>query len=113
MTNREFYNAVINANVSEEITSHAQDALVALDNRNEKRRNTLTKEQKANEEIKAEILKGISLNFHTAKEIAEGLELSTQKVSALCRQLVESGALISKEVKVKGKSAVKAYFLAE
>lgn len=113
MTNRDFFNAVITANVDDELTAYAKAEIEKLDARNDKRRNTMTKEQLANEDVKKDIVKGVGLGFHTASELAKGLELSTQKVSALCRQLVESGALVAKDVKVKGKGAVKAYYIAE
>ena len=113
MTNRDFFNAVIAANVDDELTAYAKAEIEKLDARNDKRRNTMTKEQLANEDVKKDIVKGVGLGFHTASELAKGLELSTQKVSALCRQLVESGALVAKDVKVKGKGAVKAYYIAE
>ena len=47
-----------------------------------------------------------------ASEIAVALEISTQKTSALCRQLVENGTLNAEDVKVKGKGKVKGYTLA-
>ena len=37
MTNREFFNAIINANVSDELTAHATDELEKLDKRNAQR----------------------------------------------------------------------------
>ena len=47
-----------------------------------------------------------------ASEIAHELELKVQKVSALCRQMVENGVLTVTEVKVKNKGKQKAYALA-
>ena len=46
MTIREFYNEVINANVSEDMTNKATELLAALDARNEKRKGTESKEKK-------------------------------------------------------------------
>lgn len=110
MTNREFYNAIINHEVNDEVIAMAKAEIEKLDARNEKRRNTLTKEQKANEEVKGAIVEFIGDKSEVvASDIAKGLDLSTQKVSALCKQMVENGVLAVSEVKVKGKGAVKGY----
>jgi predicted transcriptional regulator len=110
MTNREFYNAIINHEVNDEIIAMAKAEIEKLDARNEKRRNTLTKEQKANEEVKGAIVEFIGDKSEVvASDIAKSLDLSTQKVSALCKQMVDNGVLAVSEVKVKGKGAVKGY----
>ena len=110
MTNREFYNAIINHEVNDEVIAMAKAEIEKLDARNEKRRNTLTKEQKANEEVKGAIVEFIGDKSEVvASDIAKGLDLSTQKVSALCKQMVDNGVLAVSEVKVKGKGAVKGY----
>jgi acetolactate synthase small subunit len=110
MTYREFYNAILNNKIDDEVIATAKAEIEKLDARNEKRRNTMTKEQKANEEIKVAIADFIGDKVDVvASDIAKGLETSTQKVSALCKQMVESGVLAVSEVKVKGKGAVKGY----
>jgi uncharacterized protein with gpF-like domain len=112
MTNREFLTAVAqNETLSVEIREHANAMLVKADEKNAKRRETQTKVQKENEPIKAKILEILSTGVvKVASDIATELEISTQKASALCRQLVESGNASVKEV--KGKSGkVKAYFI--
>ena len=48
-----------------------------------------------------------------ASTIATTLGISTQKVSALAKQLVESGKVVAEDVKVKGKGAVKGYKVVE
>lgn len=110
MTQREFYTAVITADINDELTNFAKAEIAKLDARNDKRRNTMTKEQKANEDIKVKIVEFIGDKFDVvASDIAKGLEISTQKVSALCKQMVENGTLVVADVKVKGKGAVKGY----
>lgn len=110
MTNREFYTAIINNTITDEIVEFAKGEIAKLDARNDKRRNTLSKEQLANEETKKAILAYLDGKKDAlASEIAKALDLSTQKVSALCKQLVESGAIIVADVKVKGKGSVKGY----
>ena len=114
MTNRDFFNAVISANIDPDLTDFAKAEIAKLDARNDKRRNTLSKEQKANEGVKEQILAYLAnAKSAVASEIAGALDLSTQKVSALCRQLVESGAVAVTDIKVKGKGAVKSYSVKE
>ena len=115
MTNREFLNAVINAEISDELTAQAQDMLAKLDARNAKRAATPSKAAVANEPIKAKIVELLSdaTELMTASQVGESLEISTQKASALLRQLVEVGTLISEEVKVPKKGKQKGYTLAE
>lgn len=113
MTNRDFYSAIINGTINEEVVAKATEELGKLDARNDKRRNTLSKEQLANEEFKKSMVEFIGESKLTASEIAKGLEISTQKVSALAKQLVDNGTLVKEEVAVKGKGKVLAYSLAE
>lgn len=112
MTNREFLTAIAsNETLSVEIREHATAMLTKADEKNAKRRETQTKVQKENEPIKAKILEILASGVvKVASDIATELEISTQKASALCRQLVESGKASVKEV--KGKSGkVKAYYI--
>lgn len=110
MTYREFLNTVISANISDEISEFAKHEQTKLDNRNEKRRNTLTPEQKENEALKAKMLEVLTGTV-VASEVASKFGISTQKASALLRQIVEDGHATVGEVKVKGKGVVKAYTL--
>ena len=113
MTNREFLNSVINGTVGADEIAFATAEIAKLDARNNKRRNTLTKEQKANEDIKAAILEALKSGSLTAAEIGKACEISTQKASALCGLLVKDGKLAAADLKVKGKGSVKSYSLAE
>ena len=113
MTKREFLNAVIEANVNEELSAFAVAEIGKLDKRNEAKSSKPSKTAIANEPIKANIIEFLADKENvTASEIAEALELTTQKVSALCRQLVEGGKLTATEVKVPKKGKVKAYHIA-
>ena len=109
MTTREFLNAVIANTISADVTAFAQSELDKLDARNDKRRNTQTIEQKANELVKAAILEAIGDSSMTAAEISTACGISTQKASALCRLLVNDGKLAVSDLKVKGKGSVKVY----
>jgi len=90
MTTREFYNAVIAANLSDDITAKAQTLLTALDARNEKRKSGDTKEKR-----EAASRRGLVLGFlqehkgdaFTRDAIAEALEMSPAQVTAACKGL--------------------------
>lgn len=115
MTNREFLNAVIALSASEEITEHAKAMIASLDKRNAARTSKPSKTQLENAPIKEAIL-GIIAEMNaevSASELHERLNISVQKASSLCRQLVEEGKLSKGERKEKGKGLVKVYSLAE
>ena len=113
MTNREFYKAIIGSEVSEEIKAFAQEQIDKLDSKNEKRKNTQTKTQKENEGIKTQIVNLIEENGSmVASVIATKLNISTQKASALCKQLVEEKELVVTDIKVKNKGTLKQYAIA-
>lgn len=112
MTNREFFNAIINANVSDELTAHATAELAKLDKRNAQHSSKPSKTQLENEPIKAHLLEILAVKPMTASEIHEvDAGLSTQKISSLCRQLVDAGKLTVEEVKVPKKGKQKQYSL--
>jgi hypothetical protein len=114
MTNREFYKAVINANISNEMSEFAQGEIDKLDAKNEKRKNTQTKAQKENETIKVAIVDFIKENGSSvASVIATGVGVSTQKASALCKLLCEDKVLVVSDIKVKNKGTLKQYALAD
>ena len=114
MTNREFLNAVINANIDDETTDYAKSALAKLDATNEKRRNTPSKTQEANAPLMDQIVTSIlTAEPKTASDVAGELGVSVQKASALLRQMVENGTLVAEEIKVPKKGKVKSYSLAK
>ena len=118
MTKREFFNEVIavidgtsEVNVLE-LKEFAKAEIVKLDKRNASRSSKPTKTQIENEPIKEKILEVLSTGERmVASAIAERLEISTQKASALCRQLVESKKLKVEDVKIPKKGKQKAYMI--
>ena len=108
MTRREMFEAIVNGNVTEEVVAMAQNEIVKMDERNAKRKNTPSKTALANEPIKAHIVEVLTDTPQSASEIAEKVEISTQKCSALLRQI--EGLAVT-EIKVKGKGKVKGYAL--
>ncbi len=118
MTKREFLNEVIAVidGTSEvdvlELKEFAKAEIVKLDERNANRSSKPTKTQIENEPIKEKILEVLSTGERmVASAIAERLEISTQKASALCRQLVESKKLKVEDVKIPKKGKQKAYMI--
>ena len=106
MTTREFFTAIANGNITENEIAFAKSAIVKLDERNAKRAAKPSKKAIENEPLKAEIKKVLTAQPQTASVIAEKVNLSTQKVSALLRQM-EGIAVV--DVKVPKKGTQKGY----
>lgn len=114
MTNREFYNAIVNGTINDEVTAFAQAALEKMDATNEKRRNTPSKTAIENQPLIDTIVTSILTHeVKTASDVATELGVSVQKASALLRQIVADGKATVEDVKVAKKGTQKAYKLAE
>lgn len=115
MTQRAFLEKVVNANISDEMTAYAMERIRHLDYVNEHRKAKGSKTQRANIGVKKAILSSLEKNtVYTASQVAEmGIEgiTSTQKASALLRQMTETGELTVTDIKIKGKGKVKGYSL--
>lgn len=115
MTLREFYEAIIaKGEITDEMVAIAARRIELLDKKNEYARNHKksgnSKKAKENAEVKAKIAELMADGQQRkAKEIAEALDLTQQKVSALARQMVEDGVLVADEERVKGGRLVKVY----
>lgn len=112
MTNREFLNTIIEANINDDLTTFATNALSKLDERNAKRASVPSKTAVANAPIKEAIvnfLRAEENRWASASEVGEAVEITTQKASALLRQLVADEAVESQEQKVPKKGRVKVY----
>lgn len=109
MTNREFYEIVINANISEDATAHAQNALAALDHTNELRKARTAEKAAAKAAERAPLRESIA-NAMTAEPQtatmlieAAGVELKPQAIPSLLKPLIESGEVNRVEMKIPGK----------
>ena len=111
MTKREFYVAIANGEMNDEVKATAEEYIAKMDEANEKRKNTLSKKQEENEAIKVEILTHLDAEAKTATTIGELMGISTQKASALLRQLVNDGKATATEVKIPKKGTQKAYIV--
>ena len=112
MTNREFLTAVSTNAITEDVIAHAAAQIEKLDAANEKRKNKPSKTAEANAPILENITGILTAEPQTATDIAGLVGISTQKASALLRQLVASGVAVQSEVKVPKRGTVKAYALA-
>lgn len=119
MTQREFYEAIIAANVNEEITEFATKSIETLDKRNETRREKAAEKAVVKEAEKAPIreavLAVITAEPKTASTlIAEaGVEIKPQAIPSLLKPLIEDGVIYKADVKVKGKGTQRGYALTE
>lgn len=113
MTKREFFNAILETEaITKEIREYAEVGIKKLDDVNAHKSSQPTKTQKENEAFKIKVLEVLESEVLTASEVGAKLEVTTQKASALCRQLEEAGKLTREKVK-SGKSKVFAYRLAD
>ena len=112
MTNREFFTNIANGNITEAEKEFALAAIAKLDAALEARKNKPSKKATENAPV-LETLTGIlTTEPQVASDIATAAGISTQKASALLRQLVAAGVAVASEVKVPKRGTVKAYALA-
>lgn len=112
MTKREFYTAIMNGEIDEQVKLFASEELEKMDAANEKRRNTLSKKAQENQPLLQQITDEILTEEpKTATDVAAVLEVSVQKASGLLRRLVEDGKAVKVDVKIKGKGKCKGYAL--
>ena len=111
MTYREMLEKVIANDITDEVIEKATERLEKLDAENEKRKNRVSKKALENEPVKEAILGVLGEEPKTAPEIGSEVGISTQKASALLRQLVNDGKVEKTDVKVKGKGVQKGYFI--
>lgn len=111
MTTREFLSNIAAGNLSDAEKTFAASAIVKLDERKARKVSKPSKTAIANEPVKAAILELVrgSENPMTATDIGTALGITVQKASALARQLVVGGSLVSDTVKIPKKGAQKCY----
>ena len=113
ITMRQFFEAVVNGNITPAMVEKAKAEIAKLDATNAKRAEKAAEKAKENLPIKQAIFEYLVANgTKTTAEIAKGVEVlegSSPKASAMCRQMVDEGRLAPSEVSVKGKGKQKAY----
>jgi Fic family protein len=113
MTYREYFNAVLNANISDEMNEVSVEFLSKLDSRNEKRKTVVTKD-KAEAASRRDMVLGFlkeNEGSFTRDEIAVAIGITPNQVTGACTTLVNEGKVNKTEVKVD-KSRKVAYALA-
>lgn len=111
MTKREFYEAIVNGTINEEIQAMAAESIEKMDAQNAARREKTSKKALENAPLVDQIVGMLGEEPITATDIAAALEVSPQKASALARIAVGDGRAISSDIKgPKGKC--KGYTLA-
>lgn len=120
MTEREFYTAVIEANINEDLTVFATKGIEKIDKANEARKVKTAEKAVAKEAEKAPIREAIFAVITTGEGktasdlIAEaGVDIKPQAIPSLLKPLIEDGKVIKTDIKVKGKGAVRGYALPE
>ena len=109
MTQREFYTAIVNSDLNDELKAFATEAIAKLDARNAKRASTPSKTQKENAPLIEKIATLLTSEPKLASELAKEMGLSTQKVTPLVKAV--EGVSVC-DVKVKGKGTQKGYYIA-
>lgn len=104
MTKREVMNAILKADVAEEIKEFAQNELDKMDRANAKRASKPTKAYIENTPLVEKIYEEILTEEPKFREdIAEELGVTPGKVGALMKRVIAEGKGKKVEVKVKGK----------
>ena len=117
MTRRERLEAVINGEITEELINECREELKKLNEQsvaaNQKAKETKQyKENKVYGERVYEFLKGLEEPVQIGEILAEvAPELTRQRMTAICTNLVREGRIRAVEVKVKGKGKRRAYIV--
>ena len=96
MTTREYFNAVLNAHISEEMDAVSAEFIQRLDAKNAKRRSTESKEKRETSARRQAVLDFLANHAGTAfsrDEIAAACEIKPTQASAACSPLVEDGTI--------------------
>ena len=115
ITLRQYHEAVISGNITDDIIAKAKAEIAKLDATNAKRAEKAAEKAKENDPIKNAIYnllveKGAMVASAIAMELTSPeAEVTTSKVSSMCRQMVEERRLTVEDVKVKNKGKVKQY----
>lgn len=111
MTYKDFYETVIKANISAEVTAKAKDALSKLSNKTASKDKAKSENTKANLAIASEFAKVMKPNTIYAVSEIKALtksELHPSKISAICRAAVDNGMFsVVEGYKVGGKGTPK------
>lgn len=111
MTKREFYKAISNGEMNDELMTMATDFLEKMDEANAKRAAKVLEKKQASEDEKAPIRKALldamGTEGMTATQLIEatGLDIKTASVPSLLKPFVLDGTVEKVDVKVEGKKS--------
>ena len=111
MTNREFFNAIVKANLGEDITNHALAEIGKLDKKNAKRKATEGEIKTENKPLAEAILVALANGSMLSANLAQAVGVTTQKANGVAGEMFKLGMLDKFKVKVKGKGEQTAYAL--
>jgi hypothetical protein len=111
-TARDFYKEIMATDgVSAKAKDYAKTEIIKLDERNEKRKATKSKDQIANEAIEKDILMALEDGRLLSTELAKAINQTTPKTNGVAGEMAKRGELVKTKVKVKGKGEQTAYEL--
>ena len=106
MTKKEFFTAIANSNLSEDLINFANESLekmtVAAERAKVRRQSKPTKAQVANAPLREKLIEMLNEGPQTASTAAPVLEISVQKASAILRG-IEADGICTAEVTKNGK----------
>ena len=112
MTNREFFTAIVSANINADLTAHALAEIGKLDKKNAKRKATEGEIKTENKPIAEAIVTALANGSMVSSDLAKAIGQSVQKTNGVAGEMVKLGMLTKSKVKVKNKGEVTAYALA-
>lgn len=114
MTRRQRLEAVINGEITEELIEECREELKKLDAASAKalERSRSTDHYNENKELEEKVFQLLTEEPIQIDELKEklGVELTRQRLTAICTNLIKAERIKSTDIKVKGKGKRKAYY---
>ena len=111
MTNREFFKAIVKANINADLTAHAEAEIAKLDKKNAKRKAEVGQVKEENKPIAEAIVKALANGTMLSVDLAKAIGQSTQKTNGVAGEMCKIGTLVKDKIKVKGKGEQTTYTL--
>ena len=113
MTRRQRLEAVIAGEISEELIADCKRELEKLNAQGARAKEELTPQQEENQRIGEEVIRILRDEELQIEELKEklGIDITRQRLSAICTNLIREGRIQSKDIRVKNKGKRKAYYI--